>query len=161
MLNPRNLATLRARLPIVLGLFWMVTMPLAAAEMTADEQAVWRLEEQYWVYVAKSDLDGYLTLWDERFVGWPSFSPKPVGKDGIGGWIRPLHADPEQRFEYSLEPMAVRSFGDVVVAHYLVKERWVSVKTGQVTRSESSRITHTWKKRVNTWVIVTGMSSAQ
>jgi hypothetical protein len=46
MLNPRNLATLRARLPIVLGLFWMVTMPLAAAEMTADEQAVWRLEEQ-------------------------------------------------------------------------------------------------------------------
>jgi len=66
----------------------MLTIPLAAAEMTADEQAVWRLEEQYWVYVAKSDLDGYLTLWDERFVGWPSFSPKPVGKDGIGGWIR-------------------------------------------------------------------------
>jgi len=159
MPNPRNRVVLRARLLVVAGLLWMLTLPMAATEMTADEQAVWRLEEQYWVYVAKSDITGYLTLWDDRFVGWPSFSPGPVGKDSIGGWIRPLHADPEQRFEYTLEQQAVRSFGEVVVAHYLVRERWVSVKTGQVTRSESSRITHTWKKRGDGWVIITGMSS--
>jgi ketosteroid isomerase-like protein len=139
----------------------MLTMPLVAGEMTPDEKAVWQLEEQYWVYVAKSDIDGYLTLWDDRFVGWPSFSPTPVGKESIGDWIRPLHADPEQKWEYTLEQKAVRSFGDVVVAHYLVNERWVSAKTGQVTRSQSVRITHTWKKRGNAWVIITGMSSVQ
>ena len=164
MSKPRKPAVRRVNLPFVVGLLWMLllALPLGAADMTADEQAVWKLEEQYWVYVAKSDLDGYLTLWDERFVGWPSFSPSPVGKGGIGSWVRPLHSDPEQKFEYTLEQKAVRSFGaDVVAVHYLAKQRWVSVKTGQVTRSEWSRITHTWQKRGNTWVIITGMSSAQ
>jgi ketosteroid isomerase-like protein len=144
---------------LVLSLVCLPGAPLAAADLTPDEQAVWQLEEQYWVYVAKSDIEGYRTLWDERFVGWPSFSPSPVGKDDIGSWIRPLHADPEQKFRYTLEQMAVRSFGEIVVAHYLVKEEWVSVKTGQISRSESSRITHTWKKRGDGWVIITGMSS--
>lgn len=133
--------------------------PSAATDPNADEKAVWQLEERYWVYVAKSDVEGYATLWDERFVGWPSFSGRPVGKDNIASWIRPLHADPEQKFGYTLERMAVRSFGEVVVAHYLVTERWVSAKTGEVTRTESSRITHTWKRAGTGWVIITGMSS--
>lgn len=139
----------------------IMAAPLRAVELNADEQAVWQLEEQYWVYVAKSDIEGYRTLWDERFVGWPSFSNKPVGKDGIAAWIPPLHADPQQKFEYTLERMAVRSFGEVVVTHYLVTERWVSLKSGQVTRSEMSRITHTWKKQDKAWVIIGGMSSVQ
>lgn len=161
MHNPCDPGSRRVSLSLLLGLCWMLAIPLTAAEMTADERAVWRLEEQYWVYVTKSDIDGYLTLWDDRFVGWPSFSPAPVGKDGISGWIRPLHADAGQKFEYTLERMAVRSFGEVVVAHYLVKERWVSVGSGKMTRSETVRITHTWKKKGDTWLIVTGMSSIQ
>lgn len=156
----RFAAMIRTGLVLVVGLTCLLSTPLrASAELTPDEKAVWQLEEQYWVYVAKSDVDGYATLWDDRFVGWPSFSARPVGKDVIGDWIRPLHADPEQKFEYALEQMAVRSFGDVVVAHYLVKEQWVSAKTGQVTRTESSRITHTWKRRGSGWVIIAGMSS--
>jgi ketosteroid isomerase-like protein len=161
MSKSRRSALARVIGPLALGLFWMLAVPLTAQEMTPDEQAVWKLEEQYWVYVRNSDLEGYRTLWDDRFVGWPSFSPKPVGKGSIGEWIPPLHADSEQKFQYTLEPMAVRSFGDVVVAHYLVKERWVSAKTGQVTRSEAARITHTWQRKGDGWVIITGMSSAQ
>lgn len=149
-------------LVLVAALMSANVWPIMAADTTADEQAVWKLEEQYWVYVAKSDLERYRTLWDERFVGWPSFSRDPVGRDGIGVWIKPLHADPEQKFEYTLEQKALRSFGpDVIAAHYLAKQRWVSVKTGQVTRSQWSRITHTWQRRGSAWVIITGMSSVQ
>ena len=57
----------------------------AAREMNAEESeaAVWQLEEAYWRYVKANDLDGYRTLWDERFVGWPGFAEHPVGKANI------------------------------------------------------------------------------
>ncbi len=161
MSNPPQRAMYPAGWLLALALCWISVATSAAQQMTPDEQAVWKLEEQYWVYVQTSDLEGYQTLWDERFVGWPSFSPKPLGKTSITDWIPPLHADPAQKYEYALERMAVRSFGDVVVAHYLVRERWVSASSGEVTRSQAARITHTWKKKGDTWVIITGMSSAQ
>jgi hypothetical protein len=123
MFIPRHRDFHRTRLSFLFGLCCVLTIPLTAAEMTAEEQAVWRLEEQYWVYVKNSNIDAYRTLWDDRFVGWPSFSQTPVEKDAIGGWIRPLHADPEQKFDYALERMAVRSFGEVVVAHCRFSKR--------------------------------------
>lgn len=130
-----------------------------AQEMAENEKAVWQLEEDYWVYVQASDLDAYRTLWDDRFVGWPSFSPDPLGVKDISSWIPPLHQNPAERFQYELTPKAVREFGDIVVAHYLVREFWKSADTGEVVREERVRITHTWQRVGDTWRIITGMSS--
>ena len=57
------------------------------AEESADEQALWKLEHDYWHYVQENDLAAYSTLWHERFLGWPSVSPVPVHKDHITDWI--------------------------------------------------------------------------
>lgn len=140
----------------------LIMSPLAwAADLTADEQAVWELEEAYWVYVKNQDIDGYLTLWDDSFVGWPSFSKSPMGKESIAVWIPPLHANPTLSYDYELKRMAVRSFGDVVVAHYLVHDFHRSAETGEiVTNNRPYRITHTWQKRNGTWRIITGMSGS-
>lgn len=144
---------------LVLNLFMS---PLAiSAELTADEQAVWQLEETYWVYVRNQDIDGYLTLWDERFVGWPRFSKSPLGKESIASWIPPLHADSKLAFDYQLTQMTVRSFDDVVIVHYLVREMHRSTETGEVVSEDGPyRITHTWQRRNGTWQIITGMSAS-
>lgn len=57
------------KLSLLLVLFFL---PLAASarDLTPDEAAAWQLEEAYWQHVKANDLDGYRTLWDERFVGW-------------------------------------------------------------------------------------------
>jgi hypothetical protein len=65
-----------------------------------------------WRYVKANDLDGYRTLWDERFVGWPGFAEHPVGKASIGEWIPPLHADADRLYDYRVQKEAVRAFGD-------------------------------------------------
>jgi hypothetical protein len=142
-------------------LFSLSLVPwVAFANPAEDEAAVWRLEEDYWKYVKAMDLDSYRTLWDERFVGWPSFSPLPLGKDRIGEWIPPLHQDPAKVFDYELKREAVRSFGDVVVAHYLYKSIHRDAKSGAVVdESKWNRITHTWQRRGSTFQIVTGMSA--
>ena len=131
-------------------------------DSASDEKAVWGLEEAYWKYVKNNDIKGYQTLWDERFIGWPGFSMTPVEKANIGEWIAPLHKDPAERYDYELTPKAVRSFGDVVVVHYLVRDFYRSASTNEVVRQlDEYRITHTWQRRGETWQIITGMSGAQ
>ena len=144
---------------VLLGFLLSVS---ACSDEAADEQAVWSLEEAYWVYVKNNDIEGYLTLWDERFVGWPGFSEAPIGKGNIGEWIAPLHENPAETYDYELTREAVRSFGDVVVVHYLVRDFMRSASTGEVVRQlDVYRITHTWQRRGDTWQIITGMSGAQ
>ena len=134
----------------------------AWADGAADEEAVWQLEEAYWLYVRNNDLANYRILWDERFVGWPGFSDKPVGKERIGTWIAPLHANPAETYDFELTRHAVRSFGDVVVVHYLVQDFMRSAESGEIIRQRDTyRITHTWQKNGDTWKIITGMSGAQ
>lgn len=132
------------------------------ADADADVLAVWHLEEAYWEYVKANDLEGYRTLWDERFVGWPGFSDSPLGKAQIADWIVPLHANPKERYDCELTKKAVRAFGDVVVAHYLVRDFFRGAENGEVVRElDTYRITHTWQRRGDTWQIITGMSGAQ
>lgn len=140
----------------------LVLAPAAiSAELNAEEKSVWELEEAYWVYVKNNDIDSYLTLWDERFVGWPGFSKTPMGKESITDWISPLHTDPARIYDYELTQMAVRSFGDIVVAHYLVQEFYRSAETGEIISEDVPyRITHTWRKRNGQWQIITGMSGS-
>jgi len=146
---------------ILLLLLLLLPLTALAEEMTPDETAVWHLEEGYWQYVKANDLDGYRTLWDERFVGWPDFAEHPLGKANIADWIPPLHADPARLYDYRLNEEAVRAFGDSVVAHYLVWEYWRDAATGAVVQEDPPiRITHTWQRRGDSWQIITGMSAS-
>lgn len=139
----------------------IVSSMVFAGTAVEDEAAVWQLEEDYWEYVKEQDLDAYRSLWDERFVGWPSFIPQPLGKKNIADWIPPLHEDPAKVLDVELKRQAVRSFGDVAVAHYLVKTLHRHIKTGEVVDEEDwVRITHTWQRQGGTWKIVTGMSAS-
>jgi hypothetical protein len=104
------------------------------SENTADEKAVWKLEEAYWKYVKSNDVKSYRTLWDENFIGWPGFSNEPMEKASIGDWIAPLHKNPDEQYGYELTPKALRSFGDVVVVHYLVRDFYRSPGTGEIVR---------------------------
>ena len=142
---------------VILG--FLACLP-AFADEAADEASVWQLEEAYWSYVKTNDPAGYLTLWDDRFVGWPSFSDTPQEKLGIEKWIAPRHANPAEIYDYELTREAVRAFGDVVVAHYLVHAFYRSAGTGEIIRDlGNTKITHTWQRRGDTWQIITGMAA--
>ena len=145
---------------IIVLLGWL-SVP-AWADGAADEQAVWRLEETYWASVKDNDIDSYLKLWDARFIGWPGFSDKPMEKSSISEWIAPLHKSAAENYDYKMTRHAVRSFGDVVVVHYLVNDFMRSASTGKIVRQLNAyRITHTWQRRGDTWRIITGMSDKQ
>ncbi len=144
-------------LAVLIGAF-----PALSDELTEDEQAVWDLEVAYWEYVKGNDIPGYRSLWDDRVVAWPSFRRTPVtGKEDIQEWFQPYHEDLSKSFDFELTLEAVRSFGDVVSTHYLVRIFLRSAETGEVMANDQiARVTHTWQRRGDTWQIVSGMSGS-
>ncbi|MBP6107097.1 MAG: nuclear transport factor 2 family protein [Steroidobacteraceae bacterium] len=136
------------------------SLTASAADFTPDEQAVWQMEEAYWRYVQAGDVERYVTLWHDRFVGWPCFSAEPSDKSHIGGWVQEIR-DGHLKFTYELKPLAVRVFDDVAIVQY------AAVYATQYPDGTASgagiwrKFTHTWKKMDGRWQIITGMCAAQ
>lgn len=140
----------------------LLTTPATAQQMNADEEAVWALEEAYFVYVENNDIDGYKTLWDERFVGWPGGTLTTAEKSNIADWIAKLH-DEVSNPKFEITKHAVRSFGDIVVTHYNFTLYSIDPETGNSILVEdeywsAKKITHTWRRNGDTWQIITGMA---
>lgn len=117
---------------------------------------MWSMEEKYWQYVQAGDVDQYLTLWHDKFVGWPCSAAHPSRKSNIGDWVKAIRNEGVQ-VTYELRREAMQAFGDVAVVHYstpLVR-RWPD---GRVTGDgRLLKFTHTWRKSGDKRRIIAGM----
>ena len=134
---------------------WSV-VGLVASVAVAQEDVVWEMEEAYWRYVKAGEVDKYISLWHEDFVGWPCSTLQPSRKANIGGWVREIR-DKGIKVTYELRREAVQYFGEVAVVHYatpLVYE----YPDGRITgEGELLKFTHTWMKVKGQWQIIGGM----
>lgn len=117
---------------------------------------VWQREADYWRFVQAGDVESYVTLWHDRFIGWPCGKEHPVRKAAIGDWVREVR-DKHLKLDVNLTREGAEDFGDVVVVHY----QFTRVNTypdGKVEGlGEVSKITHTWMMVGNDWLIIGGM----
>lgn len=127
-----------------------------AADTAVDEERLWERERAYWQYVEKNDLAAYANLWHEDFLGWPSISATPVGKDHITDWITSQTSKGLTFKEGELRPAGLRVTGDVAFACYWITFRWVD-KDGKGA-AHTLRITHAWVRNGKDWRIIGGMS---
>ena len=125
---------------------------LGAQNLSPAQREVWRMEEAYWQYRKDGDVERYMTLWHDDFIGWPDGSDKPTRKDGIRRAFQQSVADGWRPTELRVE--GVQLFGGVAVTHYVT-----SGVSRDGTESWTSKITHTWIRFGNTWQIIGGMSA--
>ena len=123
-----------------------------------DETQVWNLEKSYWEYVKANDLEKYRTLWHEQFLGWPSSSATPLGKEHITDWITRNTSKGVTLQSYEIEQLAMRATGDIAVAHYRINLQWTGPKPTD-NETENLRIHHTWIRTGDTFQIIAGMSA--
>jgi ketosteroid isomerase-like protein len=140
--------------------FAIPTITFADAPATAsgesDVAAVWRLEDDYWRYVKAGDVESYVKLWHDDFIGWPCGQPHPKRKNGIGDWVREVR-DKRISVDNALTREGAQAFDDVVVVHYSFT-RVDTYPDGHVEgRGKLSKITHTWRKSADSWQIIGGM----
>ncbi len=141
---------------------------LAAGANAAPDQAVppqidsnsilqvWQREAEYWRYVKAGDVEAYVSLWHDKFIGWPCGQDHPKRKASIGDWVREVR-DKHINVAIGLTQEGAEDFGNVVVVHYRFT-RVDSYPDGKVEgEGKESKITHTWMKHGGTWLIIGGM----
>ena len=127
----------------------------ASVEQTKNE--VWQMKENYWKYVKANDLTSYLSLWDKKFIGYPT-NNIITGKDHITDWIVNMYKENAGKYNYELDKKAVNAFGDIVIAIYDVTHTWTNEKNESL-KKPIGKIIHTWKKTDKGWVIIGGMGA--
>lgn len=130
--------------------------PVRASAQSKSVSQVWALEDDYWRFVKAGDVESYVKLWHEKFIGWPCDQDHPKRKSSIGAWVREVR-DKKIKVTAELTREGAEDFGDVVVVHYRFT-RVDEYPDGRVEgRGRESKITHTWMKVDDTWQIIGGM----
>jgi ketosteroid isomerase-like protein len=141
---------------LVLGVLGSASLSATSSTASDSEKAIWNLEHSYWGYVEHNDLAGYSNLWHKNFLGWPSVSDAPVGKDHITDWITSQTSKGLTAKSVEFKPAAIRVTGDIATACYWITFKWLD-KDGNGA-AHTLRITHTWVKDGKDWRIIGGMS---
>ena len=124
--------------------------------LSKEQREVWSREESYWEYLKTRNVEGYVGLWHESFVGWPYFTEEPIHKEDIRK--TPFRRSPDGELQrVDLQLKTVESLGENVVAFYLVTIAYKQSDGG--TKNTISRIMHTWTKTRDGWVIISGMAA--
>lgn len=122
------------------------------------EQEIWEGEIAYWEHLQAADLEGFMSLWHDDFIGWPSGYPAPVDKEGINKkWSRVIDTSSEGSWEVQLKPLSIRVMGEIGLVYYET-HRLAPGGNGPETIISEKR-THTWMRTKSGWVIIGGMSA--
>jgi hypothetical protein len=52
-------------------------------QLPSDREDVWKGERKFFQYLQEKNLKGFMSLWDDNFVGWPDYSDHPMRKREI------------------------------------------------------------------------------
>lgn len=130
------------------------------SRVTNVQDTIWKLEEDYWVYVKNMDYKNYLSLWDDDFKGYPSTNIIG-GKANITDWIKEMYSKNQGKvFQYTLTRLEENVFDDIVIVLYDATTSWKNGK-GEVVDKTTFKLTHTWKKTPAGWRIIGGMGAVK
>ena len=129
---------------------------VVAQNMTAAEREVWAMEQSYQSFWNDlNDLDGYMELWHENYLGWPGGYKNPINKQGIREFFRRGIIDGWTTTNYENE--GVERFGDYAVTYYSISGyRGSGRGKGD---GDWWRVTHYWTKEAGKWQIIGGMTA--
>jgi ketosteroid isomerase-like protein len=119
------------------------------------EEKIWALEETYFSNLYKADYDGVLVLVHDQFLGWPGGLPKPIGQEESARFMKQLIPKPTS-CTIRIERAGIRVLGTVALTQYTLHVNCSD--TAGATKTQSSRITHTWVKEGGSWKLLGGMS---
>jgi ketosteroid isomerase-like protein len=120
---------------------------------------VWSQEVAYWDYLTAADLDAFLSLWHEDFIGWPNNQPVPINKTGLRKMMDAAFKTIRlESASYDLKPYSVRVIGEISIVYYEAHAS-AETKDGQEIATHE-RYTHIWMRTTKGWKIIGGMSAS-
>ncbi|MBM4146420.1 MAG: nuclear transport factor 2 family protein [Nitrospira sp.] len=119
------------------------------------EEEIWSLEEAYFSNLYKANYEGVLAIAHGKFLGWPGAVPQPIDREESARFMKQLAPRPTS-CTFRIERAGIRMLGEVALTQYIIHVNCGD--TAEVTKTQSSRITHTWVKEGSVWKLLGGMS---
>ncbi len=136
---------------------WTATIEPSNRKDSVEER-IWSSEEAYFVNLYKANYDGVFALYDDLFLGWPNGLPKPIGRDESANFMKQLIPKPTS-CKIRIDRAGISVAGTTALTQYTL---YVDCRdTSGITKTQKSRITHTWIKKGTTWKLLGGMSIDQ
>jgi hypothetical protein len=133
---------------------WSATEKTGNQKDTVEEK-IWASEEAYFVNLYKANYEGVLVLVNDQFLGWPGGLPQPIGRKESARFMKQLIPNPTS-CTIRIERAGIRVVGPVALTQYTLYVN-CSEPSG-ATKTQTSRITHTWVKEGACWKLLGGMS---
>ncbi|MCJ7453725.1 MAG: nuclear transport factor 2 family protein [Steroidobacteraceae bacterium] len=92
-----------------------------AAEWTAEQQEIWKFEQQQWQMSESKDLSWIDTMVHQNMRYWGTGSPMPRDKASLKHWSR-YDSESSTTLQYELFPISATITGNIAVVqyHYMV-----------------------------------------
>lgn len=142
---------------ITLLLFGMFVLLLLsgssfAQQWTDGQKDVWAGVQKYWDVSASGDIQGFLSYFDENYMGWSTQSRVPNNKANTSKWIE---ADMKNNSTvvYTITPLTIWVKGDFAYVHYTYAQLMKNNETGKTTPS-SGTWTDILMKKDGKWVLI-------
>jgi Domain of unknown function (DUF4440) len=132
------------------------TKTVDAQDLSAAEREVWAMEDAYQKFWKNlDDVDGYMELWHDKYIGWHGGYSTPINKAGVREFFRRGIIDGWTTTDYNIE--GVERHGDSAVTYYSISGyRGASKNAGD---AQTWRVSHYWTKESGKWQIIGGMTA--
>ena len=136
---------------------WTATVVLSDRKDTVEE-CIWASEEAYFVNLYKANYDAVVVFYDDQFIGWPNGLAQPIGRDESAQFMKQLIPRPTS-CTIRIERAGISVVETTALTQYKL---YVDCRdTSGITKTQKSRITHTWIKKGAEWKLFGGMSIDQ
>jgi len=131
--------------------FGLLPLLAAAQTWTAEQQEIWRLEEQQWQMVKDKDLTWIDKMVHANISFWDVDQPGPQNKASLTRWSR-FSSSASTVLEQELFPISITITGNLAVAHY----RYSLVRENSEKERETAtgRYTDVLVKDGNRWLLI-------
>ncbi len=123
-----------------------------AQQWSSEQKDVWAGVEKYWAVEASGDAQGFMSYFDDSYMGWSYQNKVPQSKSNVAKWI-----DNEVKTNtivvYTLSPVSIWVKGEFAYVHYYYSELDKNKSTGK-TEPSGGNWTDILMKKDGKWVLI-------
>ena len=129
----------------------ITTLNLNAQQWSPEQLEVWKVVQTYTDLANKGDVEGFLSYFDESFLGWPYGSDAAHDKSARAAWIK-YYLPLSTNLVSTITPEAIWVTDNFAFVHYYYSD--VSKNSDGKVSSESGRWTDILMKKDGKWLMV-------